>query len=332
MEKNQILKALESKGRFVIAEIGSNHNGSIDEAKRLIEAAKIAGADSVKLQFFKAQDLLPKSHPEYSYVSRLETPLGWYHILNAFARDLNIALFASAFNKEFARELIKSGIFALKLASSEVTNLPLLAFYSKQNVPLIVSFGMSEWYEVEQAMSILTRFGKTDIFPLHCVANYPLELGDTNLMNIASLRDRFKVPVGFSDHTMSIEIGSWAYSFGAKLFEKHITMNRNNNGPDHHYALEPGEFGKYIKLIDDFQKATGNSRKTYSESEISGRGRLGSYAKVDLKPGDILSIETVEIKSPRLGIAANLMPQFLGSRVSKILMAGDPISLSDIDT
>ena len=330
--KNPITNALESDGRFIIAEIGSNHNGNIEEAKRLIYEAKVAGADSAKLQFFRARDLLPDSHPEYSIVSQLETPLDWFQELKLFAEELGIALFASVFNKDYAKELIKGDIFALKVASSEIINLPLLAFYSKLEIPLIVSFGMSEWYEVEQAMSVLGRFGKKDIFPLHCVSNYPLAIEDANLNTIASLHDRFGSPVGFSDHTMSVEIGSWAYSFGAKIFEKHITLSRDSKGPDHHYALEPQEFKKYVKLIGDFQKATGNNRKIYSSSEISGRGRLGSYARQDLKPGDILNVESIDLKSPRLGIPSNMLQQFLGSKISKFIKAGQPISLSDIET
>ena len=316
----------------MIAEIGSNHNGSLEDAKRLISMAKFAGADAVKLQFFKANDLLPKTHPDFENVEKLETPLEWFETLQLYAYEQDIGIFASAFNKNFVKELVTRKIFAIKIASSEVTNLQLMSFYSKLQVPLVVSFGMSEWYEIEQAMSVLTKFGKRDIVTLHCVADYPLATENVNLANITSLGDRFGGIVGFSDHTMSVEMGAWAYSFGAKVLEKHITLDKNQSGPDHHYALEPEEFKKYVEGVAEFQQAIGNTRKTYSSSEIKGRGRFGCYARQDLEPGDTLEASVIEIRGPRLGIPSNLLPQFLGSKLRSSVSKGDYITFSDVES
>lgn len=331
MQDNFLYKTLGSRLRFVIAEIGSNHNGNLEIAKELVLESKLAGADAVKLQFFKAEDLVPKTHPEYLSVQKLETPLVWFDELKYYSDQLGIGLFASAFNTEYAQYLVDHQVFAIKIASSEVTNFKIMSFYSKLEIPLIVSFGMSEWYEVEIAMSLLTKFGKRNIIPLHCVSNYPLEIEDVNLEIINSLRSRFGDPVGFSDHSMSIEVGAWAFALGARIFEKHITLNKNQQGPDHHYALEPSDFNAYVTNIINFQKASGSSRKTYSASEISGRGRHGCYATRDLEPGVTLELGSVEFKSPRLGIPSNLLQGFLGLRVKKFIAKGHYIAFSDLE-
>lgn len=331
METNPLFQILKSKQRFVIAEIGSNHNGKYENAEKLILESKLAGADSVKFQFFRASDLIPESNPEYMSVQKLETPLEWFDKLQSYANKLEIGIFASAFNEEFIKELVAREVFALKIASSEVTNFRLMSLYSKFDTPLIVSFGMSEWYEVEIAMSLLTKFGKKDIIPMHCVSNYPLETEDINLNVIASLKERFGEPVGFSDHSMSIEVGAWAFCFGARVIEKHITLDKNQEGPDHHYALEPHEFKRYVKNIADLQKAVGSARKTYSVSEIGGRGRFGCYATRDINPGDILDFSMIEMRSPRLGIPANLVSSFVGSKVRKLVRQGEYIAFSDLE-
>jgi sialic acid synthase SpsE len=331
MRDNFLFETLDSKKRFVIAEIGSNHNGVLENAKKLILASKMAGADAVKLQLFRAEDLVPKSHSEYLDIQNLETPLAWFDELRDYSGELGIGLFASAFNTEYIQYLVDRKVFAIKIASSEVTNFKLMSFYSKLEIPLIVSFGMSEWYEVEIAMSLLTKFGKRDIIPLHCVSNYPLEIEDINLKIICSLKSRFGNPVGFSDHSESTDVGAWAYALGARIFEKHITLDRAQQGPDHHYALEPSEFQIYVANIANFQKASGSARKTYSASEIGGRGRLGCYALKDLQPGDTLDFDSVEIRSPRLGIPSNLLPSFLGSRVRNYINEGQYVAFSDLE-
>jgi N,N'-diacetyllegionaminate synthase len=332
MRDNLLFRTLDSKKRFVIAEIGSNHNGNLESAKKLILESKLAGADAVKLQFFKAEDLVPKVHTEYLNIRNLETPLSWFDELKDYSDEIGLGLFASAFNTEYIRYLVDRKVFAIKIASSEIANLKLMTFYSKLEIPLIVSFGMSEWYEVEIAMSLLTKFGKRDIIPLHCVSNYPLEIDDVNLEIIGSLKSRFGDPIGFSDHSMSTDVGAWAYAFGARVFEKHITLDRGQQGPDHHYALEPSEFKIYVTNIVNLQKASGSARKTYSASEIGGRGRFGCYAIMDLKPGDTLNLESIELKGPRLGIPSNLIHNFLGSRVKNYITKGQYIAFSDLES
>lgn len=331
MNLGYVTDILNKKNRFVIAELGSNHNGELGLAKLLIESAANSGADAVKLQLFTAEDLVSPSHSAFDQIRSLEVSFDRFIELRAFAKAKNIELFASAFNYAALEFLIDQNVFALKIASSEAVNLQALTKYAKTNIPIFISFGMTEWYEVEMAMSQLMVFGKEDIIPFHCIANYPLKVEDANLQTIRGLASRYGGVIGFSDHTMSLEIGSWAFSMGASIFEKHITLDKRSIGPDHSYALEPNEFKTYITLINQFQSSIGSYSKKYSESEIAGRGRLGTFAKVSLSAGSQLNYDNIEIRGPRLGIPSNMVANFIGAKMKNSVMAGKHISFSDLD-
>lgn len=321
---------LRREGLFIIGEIGSNHNGDFDSAGRLVEAIANAGGNAAKLQLFRAEDLVSPDHPQFELLRTLEVSMEWFLSLRTLAKTFGIELIASAFNEEYFEFLESQSVLCHKLASSEATNLKTLHTYSKSNIPLLVSLGMTEWFEVETAIKILTSDGKQDIYLLHCVSSYPLEIEDANLSIIAKLRNRYEFQVGFSDHTMSTQSGAWAYLLGARVFEKHITLHRSQVGPDHNYALEPKEFEEFVANIRNAKLSLGTGEKSYSASELEGRHRFGTYAIKNLEMGAPLGPNDIEFKRPRLGIPSNLAPSLYGKvlRINKV--SGEPINLEDL--
>ena len=324
-------KLVSKDSAFVIAEIGSNHGQSLEQALEYTSDAIKCGADAVKFQFFDASDIVPLDHPARVEVERYVTPTEWIPYLQKRCLDLGAIFFASTFNNRLFEIVDGAGVPLHKIASSEVLNPSLLLAAGRSNKPVLISFGMSEWYEVEIAMKILNETGNKCVIPMHCIAKYPLETEKANLMIIPKLLQRFGGHVGFSDHTESVEIGGWAAMLGARVFEKHFTLDKGKPGADHGYALEPREFETYVTNIRNALNAFGNGVKTYLPEELNGRRRFGLYAAEKTKSGvDIIDVKFQSVR-PRTDVPENLLAHLKSLRLRKPLDPGTALAWSDLE-
>ena len=252
----------EEEPCFIIAEAGVNHNGSVELAKKLIDAAKDAGADAVKFQTFKAESVVVKDAQkaeyqkettgegsQYEMIKKLELTEEDFRELADYAKEKDIMFLSSPFDKESVDLLNELDVPAFKVGSGEITNLPLLRYIAKKEKPIILSTGMSTLGEIEEALDVIRSEGVEDIILLHCVSNYPARIEDVNLRALGTLKQAFKLPVGFSDHTLGITAPIAAVALGACVIEKHFTLDRNLPGPDHKASLEPEELKEMAKAI-----------------------------------------------------------------------------------
>lgn len=324
-------KEVSERTPFFIAEIGSNHDGDFDKAVKHIIAAAEAGADAVKFQMFDADDIVPADHPERSKVERYVLPSGWVKPLKMIAEENNLVFFASAFNIKALETLESADVLIHKVASSEVLNPKLLLAAGRTLKPVLISFGMTEWYEIEIAIKILKESKNTQIIPMHCSAKYPLRVEDANLKFISKLRDRFGQIVGFSDHTESVDIGAWAAVLGARVFEKHMTLNRSDEGADHFYALEPKQLKFYCDNVRKSIKSLGDGEKSYLPEEKSGRRRLGIKITNNALKGQKLGDLIISELRPRTDIPANLLGFLKGLELRRDLPSESNFTWDDIE-
>jgi N,N'-diacetyllegionaminate synthase len=267
---------------FVIAEAGVNHNGSVDLARQLVEAARDAGADAVKFQTFRAEDLVVRGaqkapyqrvttdarESQFDMLKRLELDAPAHAELMAHCRRTGIVFLSSPFDERSADMLERLGVERFKLGSGELTNLPLIAHVAEKRKPVILSTGMATLDEVEAALDTFRRHGGTDVTLLHCVTEYPCPVEQVNLRAMLTLRAAFRVPVGYSDHTEGTDIAIAAAAIGAQVIEKHFTLDRHMEGPDHKASLEPAEFGRMVQAIRHVSLALGDGVKRPAACEL----------------------------------------------------------------
>ena len=313
---------------FIIAEAGSNHNGSIEQAKKLIDVAAEAGADAVKFQIFKAEDLYSKYTPEFSYlkeqsvyelIKNIETPREWIKELAGYCKEKGIIFLASVFDFE-AVDLLDKYVPAFKIASFEITDLELLKYAAEKGKPMIISTGMANLGEVEDAINTIKSVGNEDIILLHCNSLYPTPVEVVNLRAMETMRTAFKVPVGFSDHTLGIHIPIAAVAMDACVIEKHFTLDRTLPGPDHFFAIEPDELKEMVNCIRDVEKARGSGIKKKSElesEEMYIKARRSIHAKVDILKGTKITRDMLIIKRPGYGIKPKFIDIVIGRDVKK---------------
>lgn len=311
---------------FIIAEAGVNHNGSIEMAKKLVNAAKEAGADAVKFQTFKTKNLVTKNaekaeyqiknsgeESQYEMIKRLELSDSEFEEIAKYAGDKGIIFLSSPFDTESVDLLDEMNIPAFKIASGEITNFPLLKHIAKKHRPVILSTGMSTIGEVEEALNLIEKYND-DIVLMHCLTNYPAKKEDANLKVIKTLEYAFKRPVGFSDHTSGIEMSVAAVAMGSCVIEKHFTIDKNLPGPDHKASLEPQELSEMVKAIRNVEKGLGNGIKkpTNDEIKIKKLVRKSIVAEKDIPKGSILTEEMLTIKRPGTGIEPKYLDELVG--------------------
>ena len=320
----------EEEPCFIIAEAGVNHNGSVELAKELIDAAKDAGADAVKFQTFKAENVVIEKaekaeyqkettdteESQYEMIKKLELTENDFKELADYAKKVGILFLSSPFDKGSVDLLDGMNVPVFKVASGEITNLPLLRHIAKKGKTIILSTGMSTLGEVEEALIVIRNEGIEEVILLHCVSNYPARMGDVNLRAMETLKHAFKIPVGFSDHTVGITAPIAAVALGACIIETHFTLDRNLPGPDHKASLEPDELKKMVKAIRDVEKALGDGIKkpTKEEEEIKKIARRSVVAKVDIPEGAIITEDMLEVKRPGTGIEPKYMEKVIGKR------------------
>lgn len=332
---------------FIIAEAGVNHNGDIEVAKRLIDVAVETGADAVKFQTFNVDDLVTKNAPkakyqqettdekesQYKMLKKLELSKEEHLILKEYCQQKNIIFMSTPFDFSSVDLLEEIGIQAFKVGSGDLTNLPLLEYIAQKNKPIILSTGMSNLGEVEEAVNTILDTGNKDLILLHCVSNYPTEFKDVNLRAIQTLGNAFKLPVGYSDHTPGIEIPIAAVAMGAKVIEKHFTLDKNMEGPDHKASLNPEELKEMVKSIRNVEKSLGDGIKRCMDSEKDTRkvARRSLVAKRDLKAGEVLTEDNIGIKRPGTGIKPKYYNKITGHKINKDIYHDTLFQWEDIE-
>ncbi|RBQ30139.1 N-acetylneuraminate synthase [Aliarcobacter vitoriensis] len=320
---------------FIIAEAGVNHNGSIELAKKLIDVAVDSGVDAVKFQTFKSENLVSKNAQKADYqkqttdkeesqfemIKKLELDVNTHKELISYCKNKNIMFLSTPFDHDSIDLLSDLGLEIFKIPSGEITNLPYLRHLGKLNKKVILSTGMADIGEIEDAMDILINSGtkKENIIVLHANTEYPTPMEDVNLKAMFTIGNTFDVPFGYSDHTLGIEVPTAAVALGATVIEKHFTLDKTMEGPDHKASLEPDELKAMVKAIRNIEKALGNSVKKPSASETKNKpiARKSIVAKTDIKKGEILSENNLAIKRPGNGINPMRWDEILGTVATK---------------
>lgn len=317
---------------IIIAEAGVNHNGNFDLAVDLIKAAKAAGADYVKFQTFVPELIVSSFAPKAEYqkettgkdesqlnmLRSLALPMGDFARLKNICKEVGIGFMSTPFDFKSIEVLNELQMDYIKIPSGEITNLPYLRKIAKMNAPVIMSTGMSNMEEIDCAVHILEKEGIShkNIIILHCNTQYPTPFEDVNLNAMHSIAKRFGVTVGYSDHTKGIEVPIAAVAMGAKFIEKHFTLNRNMEGPDHRASLEPQELKAMVDAIRNVEKAIGSADKHATPSECSNKivARKSIVAACPIKKGQILTEENITVKRPGNGISPMQWDSVIGTK------------------
>ena len=330
---------------LVIAEAGVNHNGSIDLAKELIDAAVDSGADIIKFQSFKASDLVTKKakkaryqilntsneESQFKMLQKLEISFEQQKELKNYAEEKNIEFLSTGFDLNSIKFLNEMNLKRFKIPSGEITNLPYLRLIGSFKKQVILSTGMANLKEISDALEQLYIAGldRDDITILHCTTQYPAPLKDVNLRAMNTLKNTFKTKVGYSDHTLGIDVSLAAVALGAEVVEKHLTLDRSLVGPDHMASIEPYEFSNLVKGIRKISLALGSAEKKISYCEIENKkiARKSIIAKTKIKKDDIFSEENICAKRPGTGISPMEWDKIIGLKSKKDF---DPDDLIEI--
>lgn len=318
---------------FIIAEAGINHNGDEILAKKLIDVAQLAGADAVKFQTFHAEMLVTESaskaeyqqaktsseESQYEMLQRLELSDETFFRLSEYAIRKGILFLSTPFDEQSVDLLDDLAIPAFKIPSGEITNNLLLRKVASKQKPVILSTGMSTLGEVENAVRVLRTSGSGRIVLLHCTTSYPAPVNSVNLRAMETLRCAFKVPVGYSDHTEGITIPVAAAAMGARVIEKHFTLNRTFPGPDHQASIEPHTLSEMVIAIRNVEQALGSGLKTPTQVEenIIQVARRSIVANKDIIAGEILSADLLSVKRPGTGISPQFLELVIGKRAKR---------------
>lgn len=356
----------EKEPVFIIAEAGVNHNGDLETALKLIDAAASAGADAVKFQTFKAEEVAAptvgmadyqkkntgKTESQISMLKKLELPENFYRPLIKRGAEKKIIFLSTPHGGFKSVDLLQRlKVPAFKFASGDLTNLPVLEYAAKLGKPMILSTGMATLAEVEAAVNIIKKTGNDKIIVLHCTTSYPCLLHEVNLRAMLTMRQKLSALVGYSDHTRGLEVLITAAGMGACLAEKHFTLDKNMSGPDHKASLEPAELKELVKQIRTIEKrlAAGESREglikkinlpeifgsavkkpTPSELKAAKLVRKSLVAGSDIKRGEKIKIGMIAIKRPGTGLAPKQINKVLGRRAERNIKKDELIELRDL--
>jgi N-acetylneuraminate synthase len=337
---------------LIIAEAGVNHNGSLDLARQLIKVAAEAGADVVKFQTFKTEKLASKAAKQAEYQSkniggsddlqfgmlkRLELTKAMHQELIGICKEENIQFLSTGFDEESIDYLDQIGLPLFKIPSGEITNKPYLQHIASKGKPVIMSTGMANYNEIGAALDVLMQGGlkKEKITVLHCNTEYPTPMKDVNLRAMLSIREAFGVEVGYSDHTLGIEVPIAAVALGATVIEKHFTLDRNLSGPDHRASLEPNELKDMVRAIRNIELAlSGSGKKEPSESEKPNIAvaRKSIHIGETIEAGAILNRHHIMMKRPGTGISPMDIEKVLGKRTLRKLEEDSLLKWEDLES
>ncbi len=330
---------------YVIAEMSANHNGNIETALRIIEEARNAGADAVKIQTYTADTItLNSNKPDFQIKDGLwagrtlyelyqwaHTPWDWHATLFAHARKLGITMFSSPFDRTAVDLLEDLGAPAYKIASFEAVDLPLIQYVASTGKPMIISTGMANDEEIQEAIDAAQAGGCTELAILHCVSGYPAPAGDYNLRTIPDMMRRFGLVTGLSDHTLDNTTAITSVALGASIIEKHFTLDRNGGGPDDSFSLEPAGMAQLCHDSKTAWTAMGKvdyGRKSSEQGNVQFRRSL--YFVKDLKAGDVITEDAVRSVRPGYGLEPKYLREILGCRVTEDIAAMSPVARSII--
>jgi len=331
---------------FVIAEVGVNHNGRLDLALKSIDVAKAAGADAVKFQTFRAERLVTRSAPtaryqtenlgvvksQFEMLKELELSDADHERVVDHCRASGIQFMSTPFDEDSATLLHGLGMELFKVPSGELTNLPLLRHIAAFGRPMVISTGMSTLGDVEAAVNAVEAVGSPGMVLLHCVSNYPAAAADVNLRAMLSMRAAFGLAVGYSDHTLGIEVGLASVALGACVLEKHFTLDKTLPGPDHRASAEPEELQRLITGVRTVELALGAGRKAPCQSELdtAKAARKSLVAAADLPAGTCLTEELIAIRRPGTGLPPAMKPYLISRTLRVSVAAGDLLRLEDV--
>ena len=330
---------------FVIAEISANHNGSLERALETIKAAKSCGVHAVKIQTytpdtmtidcnlddFKIQKGIWKGKTLYELYGEAFTPYDWHKKLFSYAKKIGVTIFSSPFDESAVDLLEELNTPAYKIASFEITDLPLLSYVASKKKPMLISTGLATFEEIGEALETAKVGGCKDLAIFHCVSSYPTPLSAANLSKIVLLKKEFSVHVGLSDHTRGTTAGIAATALGATLIEKHFTLSRAHGGVDSSFSLEPDEMRKLVVKTDDTYHALGSDNYTRPKLEDENKiFRRSLYFVEELKAGDVITARHVRRIRPGFGLLPKYHKQLLGKKTLRDIKKGRRVSWDDI--
>lgn len=331
---------------YIIAEAGVNHNGSLENAKKLVDMAYACGADAIKFQTFKAEESTgafadkaeyqkkndPTQETQLDMIRKLELPFADFGIIQEYCQQKGIDFISTPDGEESLACLVDLDVPLIKIGSTEVTNLLFLEQVARTNKPIILSTGMATLGEVEKALEAMMKTGNDNIQLMHCTTDYPTAVEDVNLRAMVTLREAFRVPVGYSDHTLGVEAAVSAVVLGATCIEKHITLDKEMAGPDHKASMSPSEFAEYVKAIRNTEVLLGDGIKRPTKNEISimQQVRRSILAKDDLKKGTVLDTNMFCYKRPGTGIAPEYADLLVGRVLKRDISKEETITWDDV--
>jgi pseudaminic acid synthase len=330
---------------FIIAELSANHNGNLETAIETIKAAKRAGANCIKLQTYTADTMTIRSEKDdflikgtiwenynlYKLYQEAYTPWEWHEKLFAVAKGEGLVCFSSPFDRTAVDFLENLNVPAYKIASFEITDIPLIEYVASKNKPIIISTGIADFEDIKLAVDTCKKVGNNQIALLKCTSSYPAPVEELNLCMITDLKNKFNVTVGLSDHTMTNTAPILSVAFGAKIIEKHFILDRSIGGPDASFSLNENEFKEMVKLVREAEKAIGEIDYNLTPKQIKGKDFSRSlYVVQNIKKGDVISKENVRSIRPGFGLHPKYYNEIIGKIANKNLEVGDRFDLNHI--
>lgn len=331
---------------FIIAEMSANHNHHFDVAIETIRAAKEAGADAIKIQTYTADTITLNCNTEdfqirgtlwdgrtlYDLYQEAFTPWEWHHAIFEEAKKCGLVCFSTPFDKTAVDFLEELGNPIMKIASFEITDIPLIEYAAKKGRPMIISTGIAMPEDIELAVKTCKDAGNNDITLLKCTSSYPAPIEDANLMTMVDMKQRYGVKVGLSDHTLGNDVAVAAVALGATLIEKHFILDRSIGGPDSSFSMEKDEFASMVSSIRNVEKALGNVVYTKDAKKIPGREFCRSlYVSMDVKAGETITEKSVRSVRPGFGLPPKYLYTILGKKATRNLMLGERFSLDMVE-
>lgn len=317
---------------FIVAEAGINHNGSVRIAKKMISSAKDCGADAIKFQTFKAYDLASKNSKYFKIFEKVEIDYTDLGELSDHAKKEGIVFFSTPFSEEAVDILADLRVPAFKIASGDITHIPLIRYVASKKKPVIISTGMSNFAEIDSAVRAIKSQKNDKIVIMHSVTSYPTPPSDANLKTINTLERRYKYPIGYSDNGSGVLVPIIAVSLGARMIEKHFTLSKKLKGPDHYFSADPSELSTLVKQTRETEKILGDGKKTPQPSELENiqHARRSIVATTDIKKGSKITYDNIAIKRPGTGIMPLNVHRVIGTSARRDIKIDQPIKWSDI--
>lgn len=317
---------------FVVAEGGINHNGNLRTAKSMITKAKECGVDAIKFQTFRAHDLASKKSKYFKIFKKVEIPFDDIGELSDHAKKEGIVFFSTPFSEEAVDVLADLNVPAYKIASGDITHIPLISYAASKRKPIIISTGMCYFVEINRAIKAIRSENNNKIIIMHSVTSYPTPPSDANLRAVETLQRQYPYPIGYSDNGSGTLVPTIAASLGARIIEKHFTLSKKMMGPDHYFSADPTELSLLVREIRETEKILGDGKKHPQASEIQNimHVRRSVVALTDIKKGARFASDNISVKRPGTGIMPVDFHKVIGLQAKRNIKADQPIKWSDV--